>query len=175
MASSFPFPTPKFIEGGCLCGALRYRVDFPEGHDFSTASGTCQCTQCRKQTSSLFLITHTVRPASTAFRFTSLSTSTLKHYSPTARAERGFCSDCGSLLYWRPTEGSHICVTVGTIDPLYLFGQGADGKEIPQGGFGMALTSGGGHHLFCSNEIPGVTDRFPFLGRERGTRFPEDD
>ncbi len=28
------FPTPKFIEGGCLCGTLRYRVDFPDNHDF---------------------------------------------------------------------------------------------------------------------------------------------
>lgn len=25
---------PQFIEGGCLCGGIRYRVDFPEGHDF---------------------------------------------------------------------------------------------------------------------------------------------
>ena len=29
--------TPKTIEGGCLCGALRYRVEFPEDHDFQTA------------------------------------------------------------------------------------------------------------------------------------------
>lgn len=27
-------PTPKFVEGGCLCGKLRYRVTFPENHDF---------------------------------------------------------------------------------------------------------------------------------------------
>lgn len=38
MANSAPsgedFPVPKFVEGGCLCGRLRYRVDFPENHDF---------------------------------------------------------------------------------------------------------------------------------------------
>lgn len=28
------FPKPKFITGGCLCGALRYRADFAPTHDF---------------------------------------------------------------------------------------------------------------------------------------------
>lgn len=32
-----PFPTPKFITGGCLCNALRYRADFPADHNFETA------------------------------------------------------------------------------------------------------------------------------------------
>jgi hypothetical protein len=34
MTSSTEFPKPKFITGGCLCEALRYRIDFPENHDF---------------------------------------------------------------------------------------------------------------------------------------------
>ena len=25
---------PEFITGGCLCGSIRYRVDFPKDHDF---------------------------------------------------------------------------------------------------------------------------------------------
>ncbi|KAI1363106.1 hypothetical protein F5Y08DRAFT_252300 [Xylaria arbuscula] len=28
------YPKPKYITGGCLCEALRYRIDFPEDHDF---------------------------------------------------------------------------------------------------------------------------------------------
>ena len=31
------FPTPKHIKGGCLCGALRYEIDFPPDHDFKAA------------------------------------------------------------------------------------------------------------------------------------------
>jgi hypothetical protein len=33
-------PLPKFIEGGCCCGSLRYRIDFPEDHDFAGRVGT---------------------------------------------------------------------------------------------------------------------------------------
>ena len=31
------------IEGGCLCGAVRYRIQ-----DEPLSSGTCQCGTCRK-------------------------------------------------------------------------------------------------------------------------------
>lgn len=31
------FRTPYFITGGCLCNSLRYRVDFPENHDFKAS------------------------------------------------------------------------------------------------------------------------------------------
>ena len=32
--STGDFPKPKSITGGCLCGGVKYRVDFPDGHDF---------------------------------------------------------------------------------------------------------------------------------------------
>lgn len=28
------FPKPTTITGGCLCGSIRYQVDFPEDHNF---------------------------------------------------------------------------------------------------------------------------------------------
>lgn len=31
------FPKPSSITGGCLCGSIRYRVDFPPTHDFISA------------------------------------------------------------------------------------------------------------------------------------------
>ena len=66
-------------------------------------SSTCQCTQCRKQTSTLFLVSHRIRPASTAYRFTT-PTTTLKDFEASPRAQRGFCAACGSLLYWRSKD-----------------------------------------------------------------------
>lgn len=35
MSSIEELPKPKHVTGGCLCGAVRYRLDFPQGHDFT--------------------------------------------------------------------------------------------------------------------------------------------
>ncbi|KAK3323693.1 Mss4-like protein [Cercophora scortea] len=179
MASTSSFPTPKFITGGCLCGSLRYRVDFPADHDFKTSASTCQCTQCRKQTSSLFLVVHKVSPP-TAFQFTG-ETPTLKNYSATPDVQRSFCSDCSSLVYWRAKDSAHVWFTVGTVDPLFLFGEGADGVQtggqdepLPKNGYGMALASGEGEHKRCVNAIPGVTDNIPRVGLGRRRQFQKD-
>ncbi|KAL2143801.1 hypothetical protein VTI28DRAFT_10016 [Corynascus sepedonium] len=161
------FPAPKFITGGCLCNSIRYRVDFPPDHDFTASSSTCQCTQCRRQSGGLFFICHSIRPA-TNFRFTS-PTTTLKTHRASSKAERAFCSECGSWIYWKPiTEGSdHVSFSIGTIDPLYLFGEGADGVEVPKEGFGLALANGLEGSLWKENEVKGVTDRLELLGGER--------
>ncbi|KAI0811646.1 Mss4-like protein [Xylaria sp. FL0064] len=177
MALSNDFPKPKYVTGGCLCEALRYRIDFPENHDFEASSGTCQCTQCRKNTGSLFFACHHV--PNPAFRWTSPNIDAcLRRYQTTPAGERGSCANCGSFLYWRrvkpEAEAKSIEVAVGSIDPLFLFGEGADGVEVPKGGFGVALASGAGTHIWVANEIPGVTskDKMAYL-HERGERSLE--
>lgn len=97
----------------------------------------------------------------------------MKNYSASPNADRGFCGVCGSNLYWKPKSDKYVCFSVGTVDSLFLFGEGADGTAVPKGGYGLALANGGGHHLWCANEIPGVTDNIPMLSN--GTRWPGDD
>ncbi|KAK3905693.1 putative glutathione-dependent formaldehyde-activating enzyme [Staphylotrichum tortipilum] len=188
-----PFPTPKFVTGGCLCGQIRYRVDFPAHHDFEASSGTCQCTLCRRQSGSLFFAYHQLAPATTSFTFVTPSTATTAPGSapvpnsnnstpipdlknPTAlltyladhtnpHSERGVCRACGSWLYWRNRAHDVLALAVGTVDPLFLFGEGADGVDVPLEGYGRALVNGGGGHYFVENAIRGVTDR-----RGRGKR-----
>ncbi|KAK4125984.1 hypothetical protein N657DRAFT_568464 [Parathielavia appendiculata] len=167
---SASFPKPKFITGGCLCNSLRYRVNFPDDHDFEASFGTCQCTQCRKQSGSLFFTCHIIKPASTQFKFTS-PTTTLKTFRASPEAERVFCGECGSWIYWKHSDKDYLCFTIGTVDPLYLFGEGADGVEVPKGGFGLALASGAGEHVWVGNEIKGVTDTIELLGRNGGKRI----
>jgi hypothetical protein len=128
----------------------------------------------RKCTGSLWLQYHQIC-GSSAFAFTS-STASLKHYESSPGSQRGFCGYCGSFLYMKPaTAGSErVTIAVGTVDALYLFGEGADGKDVPEGGFGLALVNGGGDHEWCRNEIKGVTDKVQLLGRERGKRWDTD-
>jgi hypothetical protein len=186
----FPFPTPKYITGGCLCGSLRYRVDFPPEHDFEASvhplpriplhhtlthafhqSGTCQCTFCRKQSGALFLAYHKIAPASTCFQLTSENLDTLNTYNATPGSIRVFCSECGAWLYFQRVNQDFLCLAVGTVDPLFLFGEGADGEEVPKEGFGRALVNGGGVHCWVANEIKGVTEEMGFVGKNKGVRL----
>ena len=78
----------KTYEGGCLCGAIRYR---------STASPVrgviCHCSMCRK---------HSGAPILAFVHFPSESFSWLKEeparYRSSQFAERGFCPTCGSTV-----------------------------------------------------------------------------
>ncbi|KAK4221510.1 Mss4-like protein [Podospora fimiseda] len=167
-------PLPKKVTGSCLCGKIAYRIDFPQDHPFKDKSGTCQCTQCRKSTSSLFFLYHQV-PFS-AFTFTT-PVDTLKNYYCTAGKARGFCVNCGTFLYWRREEGPNISIAIGTIDPLYLFGEGWEESEgeVPKGGFGRALANACGGHEWVKNEVPGVTEGLVLVGGGgRGTRVEQE-
>ncbi|ROT41446.1 glutathione-dependent formaldehyde-activating GFA [Sodiomyces alkalinus F11] len=159
-------PTPKSITGGCLCGSVRYKITYPDDHDFDSSNYLCQCTQCRKQTGGLFLVSQQV-PVS-ALEWTS-GTETLKEYAASESGRRGFCGECGSVLFWRSVAGRTISPTIGSVDPLYLFGEGAGarfggGEDVPAEGFGRVLCSGT-YVEWCANEIKGVTDDIPLLFR----------
>ncbi|OTB03953.1 hypothetical protein M426DRAFT_59427 [Hypoxylon sp. CI-4A] len=148
------FPKPEFITGGCLCGSIRYKVKFEDGHDFLESSGSCQCTQCRRGTGSLFFIAHSVPLGGLEFL---TSKETLKNFYATPGIQRGFCTSCGSFLYWHDESTGRIDITVGCVDPEFL------------SDFGFALANCAGNNVWCINEIKGVTDGM--IGKERGVKF----
>ncbi|ROW06489.1 hypothetical protein VMCG_04260 [Cytospora schulzeri] len=191
MESANDLPKPKLITGGCLCGALRYRVDFPHDHDFVQNTGTCQCTQCRRNSGSLALICLQIPKAS--FKWFSPSTassgeelapfdkppSSLRSYSATPGIQRGFCATCGGFLFWME-DGGPVEISVGNIDPIFLVGPSddpevgqvdIDGNHIPSEGYGALLAGGYGTHYWPWNEIKGVTDDLAILGVGRGERI----
>lgn len=174
VSSRFP-RGPRLQEGGkhrYHILAVIHKVRFSD----SRQSCTCQCTQCRKQSGALFWPCHQVKPAS-AFKWT--SEATLKIFKASPEGERAFCSSCGSWVTWKPTnpaeKGDGAEFAVGTVDQIYLIGEGvetvhtaADGEEqtIPENGFGFALANLSGTHFWTENEIKGVTDNFLVKGRK---------
>jgi len=98
-------PTAE-TKGGCLCGAVAYRIEGP-----MRSVVYCHCSQCRK-TSGHFV-------AATAVGHDQLeitNASGLAWYRSSDIARRGFCRHCGSSLFWDPAHGKYICVMAGTID-----------------------------------------------------------
>jgi hypothetical protein len=81
----------QVFEGGCLCGAVRYRVIGPV-----LASGTCHCRTCRKTASAPELPFATF--AASSFEITKGQPT---EFRSSAEARRSFCGRCGSPLTYR--------------------------------------------------------------------------
>ena len=97
--------------GGCLCGGVRYRV---EGALREVRA--CHCSQCRRTSGHFVAATSAPKSA-----LSLLQGDTLRWYRSSPAAERGFCSNCGGNLFWRPLEGELISISAGTLDtPTHL-------------------------------------------------------
>jgi hypothetical protein len=100
---------PEFrpLEGGCLCGAVRYRVTRPP-----LDSGLCHCRMCQRSSGAPFQASAEF-PAD-GFR---LLHGSPKAYRSSPAAVRHFCPDCGSQLTFRPTDGpTFVSVNLPTLD-----------------------------------------------------------
>lgn len=80
------------ITGGCLCGAVRFSAAPP-----TLFCCHCHCAWCRKAHGAAFVTWFGVPAAA----FSLPSAETLRWYASSAESERGFCSRCGSTLFFR--------------------------------------------------------------------------
>jgi hypothetical protein len=92
--------------GSCLCGGVAFELRGPLDDVIA-----CHCGQCRKQTGNYWASTHTAN-ADLHFK----KNGSLAWYRSSEKAQRGFCSACGSTLFWKPDYGDHTSVCVGAID-----------------------------------------------------------
>ncbi len=92
--------------GGCLCGAVRYEV---RGELRPVVY--CHCAQCRKTSGNYVAAT-----ACDADDLIMLADTALQWYASSPQAERGFCRDCGSNLFWRATDRKQVSIMAGAID-----------------------------------------------------------
>ena len=79
------------LEGGCLCGAVRYRVT-----GGALASGVCHCRTCRKTSSAAALPFATFPLAALE-----ITNGALTEFRSSADVSRGFCRACSSPLTYR--------------------------------------------------------------------------
>lgn len=100
--------------GGCLCGAVRFRTSGqPRGVVY------CHCSQCRRQTGHYYAATN-VALAAIAIE----GAEHLTWFRASDFARRGFCSTCGSVLFWKRDDADDISVMAGSFDsPSGLVGE----------------------------------------------------
>lgn len=91
--------------GQCLCGAIRYRVNGPLRPVIA-----CHCIQCRRQTGHYW--------AATAAKTSDLQITgdSLRWFRSSPDAQRGFCSQCGTLLFWRKDGTESTSIGAGSVD-----------------------------------------------------------
>ncbi|PTB69593.1 hypothetical protein BBK36DRAFT_1138017 [Trichoderma citrinoviride] len=162
---------PEAITGGCLCGSIRYSISASTETPWPPQSSTCQCTMCRKWTSSLIAQFIIVLPSQIEPAFGSHET--FAEYESSPGRYRGFCKRCGTSLVWRSTDdGSTVDVFLGTVDEKWLVHE--DGGKV-----GQALARPNGTQFWMENAVPGVTDlvkggkEFPREGEDGWERKKE--
>lgn len=91
-------------EGGCLCGAVRFRI---EGKIEEAAY--CHCRSCQRQSASPAVPWFSIAPSQ--FRFLKGKP---KGYRASDHATREFCGDCGTYLLFREDDAT-MTLGVNTI------------------------------------------------------------
>lgn len=96
--------------GRCLCGACAFTADLPKAADETVEISVCHCGMCRRWGSGPFFGVHLAEPA----RFNAEAPITV--YRGSDWAERGFCSICGTGLFWRMQDGSNMTLPSGLFE-----------------------------------------------------------
>lgn len=93
-------------KGSCLCGAVTFEV---EGE--LPGPDACHCTKCRKHSGHFFTSTDVPRSSVTI-----RGEDRLSWFQSSEKARRGFCSICGSSLFWDPVARDWIGIAMGAFD-----------------------------------------------------------
>jgi hypothetical protein len=98
--------------GGCLCGAIRYRVTGPP-----QSTSLCHCASCRRATGGPSLAWAIFDEDKVE-----IVAGTLAIYPSSPGVERGFCAACGtSLTYARANRPGLFDVTTASLDEPEAF------------------------------------------------------
>lgn len=97
------------VEGGCLCGGVRFRITGKLG-----PVGFCHCQECRKASGTAFAANAPVRMKYFAL---TRGRELLSEYESSPGKYRVFCSRCGSPVYGRRESEPDIrLIRLGTLE-----------------------------------------------------------
>jgi hypothetical protein len=105
-----PPPSPaRPLQGGCLCGAVRYEITAP-----FVSAGYCHCTHCQRRTGTGSSANG--RVPQEGFRLLA-GNERLKAFQPPSGVPKLFCTECGSALFsGNPLTDPEVAVRLGTLD-----------------------------------------------------------
>jgi hypothetical protein len=105
--------------GGCLCSNVRYECSVEP-----ILMGNCHCRDCQRATGSAFAAALLVPRAAVTI------TGEVKHYDVMgdsgATVGRGFCPNCGSRLFSKPSNPDLMGILAGSLDDPSEFQPGMD-------------------------------------------------
>lgn len=95
------------VEGGCFCGAVRYRAEGAVTHET-----LCHCTLCRRTSGAPCVAWFTVPAA--GLRFTAGEPA---RFASSDHGTRGFCRECGTSLSFASSRSpDEIDLTTASLD-----------------------------------------------------------
>ena len=94
------------LTGGCQCGAVRYALlKQPE------RPCICHCRMCQKASGNVFATW-----AGVEAEFFIVTRGHATAFNASDHADRCFCNQCGTPVYWRQSDGQWFSVNIGSLD-----------------------------------------------------------
>lgn len=98
---------PSGLAGKCLCETVTFVIDGP-----ARPVVNCHCSRCRRHTG------HFMAATAASVSNVEISGDTLTWYEAAEGTEYGFCSRCGSTLFWRTARRPGlVSIAAGTLTP----------------------------------------------------------
>jgi len=99
---------PYSVQGGCLCGAVRFELSAPPMN-----ASYCHCTRCQRRTGTAVSAGAQVDPGSVHWL---QGEELIKGWAPPNGFVKCFCSECGAHLFSRSPDGTRMSMRMSAFD-----------------------------------------------------------
>ena len=93
--------------GGCYCRAVTFRAEDVQPRSVAV----CHCRQCRQFAGYTWATTSVPKAALEVS-----GQDKVRWFQSSDTAKRGFCTDCGSTLFWDEADNANMSISVGAVD-----------------------------------------------------------